>query len=155
MSRFAAMEPQQQQARPFGLMLLTGLSFGIAVWNLMLAGQTAFAIKMKLDPTYLPQGLDPAVVVAMHALPLWFYVFVIAMALIKAPLLLVAAWGYYGFKRLGRICATAYAVVSLAESGITLLAFPQHIGAHSLIGALFAVFTLLAVHGPFKALLVR
>lgn len=137
-------------------MLLTGLSFGIAMWNLMLIGQSVVGIKMKLDPTYLPQGMDPGMVVGIHALPLWFLAFSIGAAAIKAPLLLVAAWGYYNFKRVaGRWCATAYGVVSLSESAITALAFPHYVGTQMLLAALFAIFTLLAVHGPFKSLLVR
>lgn len=137
-------------------MLMTGLNFGFGVWNLLTAGQLSFAVRMKLDPSYLPAGLDPGIVVAMHALPLWFFVFVIVAAVIKAVLLFTSAWGYYNFKRVaGRHAGSAYAVLSLVESAVPLLFFDYGFTMNSVVGVLYAVFTLLAVNGPFKPLLTR
>jgi hypothetical protein len=148
-------EPQQQP-RPFGLMLMIGLNFGFGVWNLLTAGQLSFAVKMKLDPSYLPQGLDPGIVVAMHALPLWFYLFVIGASVAKAALLFTSAWGYYNLRRVaGRYVGSGYAVLSLVESAVPLLFLSYGFSANSAVGALYAIFTLLAVNGPFKALLTR
>jgi hypothetical protein len=150
-----AAEPQQQQ-RPFGLLLMTGLNFGFGVWNLIAAGQLFFGLKMKLDPTYLPAGLDPGIVVAMHALPLWFYYFVITTSIVKSALLFTSAWGFFNYKRVaGRHCANAYAVLSLAESAVPVLFLSYGLTGSSVIGGLYALFTLLAVNGPFKALLTR
>jgi hypothetical protein len=135
---------------------MTGLNFGFGVWNLLTAGQLVFAVKMKLDPSYLPQGLDPGIVVAMQALPLWFYVFVIAASVVKAGLLFTSAWGYYNFRRVtGRYVGCAYAALSLFESAVPLVALSYGITGSAVVGALYAVFTLLAVNGPFKSLLTR
>lgn len=147
---------ETQQPRPFGLMLMTGLNIGFGVWNLLTAGQLSFAVKIKLDPTYLPAGIDPGIVVAMQALPLWFYFFVIATSVIKAGLLFTSAWGYYNFRRVtGRYVGCAYAALSLFESAVPLVALDYGVTMSTLIGALYAIFTLLAVNGPFKPLLTR
>jgi hypothetical protein len=137
-------------------MLMIGLNFGIGLWNLLTAGQLVFALKMKLDPSYLATGIDPGVVVGLQALPLWFVAFVFVTSLIKAPLLFVSAWGYFNGKRVsGRYCGNAYATVSLVESAVPVVALGHGLTGGSIIGILYAFFTLLAVNGPFKPMLVR
>lgn len=144
-----------QQSRPFGLMLLIGLSFGVGVWNLLGLQQLALALKIKSDPSFLPAGLDPGIYVGLQALPTWFIVFSIVTFVIKAALLFTAAYGYYTFRRIGRYAGSAYAIVSLVESGVALVALDYAFTLNTLVGALFAIFTLLAVNGPFKPLLTR
>ena len=145
----------EEQPRPFGLLLLTGLSFGVAIWNLMAGGQTAVAhFYLKQHPTTEP-GIDVAVLHSQWALPSWVVVFLLASSVVNAALLFVAAWGYFNFRRVtGRLVGTAYGVLSLAESGVMIATFGFQ-GLPTIIGMLFAVFTLLAVNGPFKPLLVR
>jgi hypothetical protein len=142
---------QELPPRPFGLVLLTGLSFGIAVWNLLAAGQI-FVVLVTGGAT---PGITAAVLHSLMALPRWAPPFLVVAGALKAGLLFVAAWGYFNFRRLGRIAGSAYAAVSLAESAIVALALDYPVGLTSLIGILFALFTLLAVNGPFRALLRR
>jgi hypothetical protein len=141
--------------RPFGLLLLTGLSFGIAVLNLFVAGQLVVAERMKGGvPT--DTGFDVAVLHSLWALPSWAVGFLIGTAVVKSVLLFVAAWGYFRFKRVaGRYVGSAYAVVSLVESAVMALGLDYPITPGTLIGVLFALFTLAFVNGPYKALLVR
>jgi hypothetical protein len=147
---------EQQPSRPFGLLLMIGLNLGFGVISIVAAGQLTMGLRMKLDPTFLPEGLDPGIVVGLQALPLWFLVFVIAMSLIKAPLLLVSGWGYFQFRRIaGRWVGNAYAVVSLVDSAVAIVGLPYPIAGGTVIGILYPVFTLLAINGPYKALLTR
>jgi hypothetical protein len=144
-----------QPARPFGLVLLTALSFGFGVLGLFMAGQLYVGLQAKLDPTYLPGGMDAAILVSFRALPVWFLGFLLGASLVKAPLLLAAGWGYWNFRRLGRWLGNTYAVVSLADSVVAIVGLPFPVGPNTIIGLLFPVFTLLAVNGPFRALLTR
>ena len=142
---------QELPPRPFGLVLLTGLSFGIAVWTLLAAGQM---LVVEATGGQTP-GVSVAVLHSLMALPAWVRVFFVVTGLVKGLLLFVAAWGYFNFRRLGRIAGSSYAVVSLAESLFVAVALDFPVGLSSVIGALFAVFTLLAVNGPFRSLLTR
>ena len=142
---------QEQPPRPFGLVLLTGLTFGVAIWNLLALVQ----FSAYLATAGQGSGISVAVEHSLMALPPWMLWFLIAGCILKAPLLFLAAWGYFNFKRIGRIAGIVYAVYSIAESAVPIVALDYPIGVTTIIGALFAVFTLLAVNGPFRPLLIR
>lgn len=149
------MDTQQPPGRPFGLLLLTGLSFGIALLNVFFAGQLIIAERLKGG---VPEntGFDVAVLHSLWALPMWAVVVLIGFAALKCVLLLLAAWGYFHFKRVaGRYGGTAYGVTSLVESLIMAFGLSYPITMGTVIGSLFAVFTILSVNGPYKSLLVR
>jgi hypothetical protein len=141
--------------RPFGLLLLTGLSFGLGILNLMFAGQLTVAERMR-GGVPADAGFEVAILHSLWALPRWATVSLIAFAVAKAALLLTASWGYFQFKRVaGRYAGSAYAVLSIVESAVMAAGLDYPVTMGSLIGLLFAVFTLLFVNGPYRTLLTR
>jgi len=142
---------QEQPSRPFSLNVLTGLTFGVAIWNLLAMVQfIAFIVTRGRG-----SGLSVAIQHSLMSLPGWTMYFLIAGCVIKAPLLFLAAWGYFNFKRLGRWAGNAYAGFSLAESAVIAFGLDYPVGLTTVVGILFAAFTLAAVNGPFRPLLTR
>ena len=140
--------------RPFGLTLLAALSVGFGIYNLAMVAQLALALRMKLDPSTTP-GFDPGVVVGLMALPLWFVEMALATSVLKAALLIATGWALFTAKKLGRVTGTAYGVLSIAETVLTVVALPYGISGGTIISVLFPIFMLLAVNTMFKPQLTQ
>lgn len=139
----------QEPERPLGLGILAVVSFAAALWNI----QAAVPLIL-LVTGHLRMPDEPGMAAGYFALPDWFRYFLLVTAFAKAAFLVAAAVGYFARKRLGRLAGSAYAVVSLVESGIAASVF--HVfGRESIIAVLFAVFTLLAVNTMYKDALTR
>jgi hypothetical protein len=143
----------EQPPRPFGLVLMTGLNTAFGLYNLAAAVQFGFALAVKLG--YAAGGLEAHVYTAFLALPTWFVAFELGASLVKAPLLLISGWGYYNNRRYGRRVGNLYAVASIAESVVPVIALPYGVSGGTFIGILYPVFTLLAVNTMFKPMLTR
>jgi hypothetical protein len=139
----------QEPERPLGLGILAVVSFAAALWNLQAAVPLILLVTGHLR---MPE--QPGMAAGYFALPEWFRYFLLVAAIAKAALLLTAAVCYFARKRLGRLCGSGYAVLSIVESAIAAALFGV-LGRESIIAVLFAVFTLIAVNTKYKSVLTR
>ncbi len=145
----------QQPERPLGLSILGVVNFGLGLLNALSAMYLVIAILAKRGIRALPPGMDPAVAQAYLELPLWFMELLVVAAVVKIVLLVWSGVGYFQLRRAARVVGSAYALVSLAESGVALAALPYGLTREAIIGCLYALFTLLAVNTMYKLHLVR
>jgi hypothetical protein len=139
----------QEPERPLGLGILGVVSFAAAMWNL----QSAVPLIL-LVTGHLRMPEQPGMAAGYFALPEWFRYFLLVAAIVKAALLIAAAIGYFMRKRLGRWAGSGYAVLSIVESA-TAASVVGVFGRESLIGVLFAVYTLIAVNTMYRDVLRR
>ena len=145
----------QQPERPLGLSVLAVVNFGIGLMNALSAMYLVFAYLAKTGSMAMPGGMDPNIAQAYLELPLWFIELLIVTSVVKVGLLFTSGVGYFLSRRWGRYLGSAYAVVSLAESAVALAALPYGLTREAVIGCLYAVYTLLAVNGMYRAHLSR
>src|SRR5262245_22294646 len=129
-----------QEPRPLGLSILGVVNIGLGLLNALSAMYLVLAILAKQGTIALPAGLDPAVAQAYLELPTWFMELLVATAVAKLVCLLWSGVGYFQLKRIARTVGSAYAILSLAESGVALAALPYGLTRESVIGCLYAVY---------------
>jgi hypothetical protein len=134
--------------RPLGLSFLAVLSFGLALFNVFSAVNLVLLVLGKLT---LPS--EPGMLAAYHALAPWLRSFLLVASIAKAALLVGAGVAYFARRRAGRLLGSAYGVLSIAESVLVASLYGVH--GDSVVGVLFAAYTLVAVNTMFKAHLTR
>ena len=139
----------EEPERPLGLGILAVLSFGAALWNIQSAVMLVLLVIGKLN---MPE--QQAMVAAYQALPEWFRWFLLVVAIAKAILLIGAGIAYFARRRIGRSAGTTYAILSIGESIVATAVF-GNFGRDTIIGVLFAVYTLAAVNGIYRTHLKR
>lgn len=92
---------------------------------------------------------------AMDDLGAGFWMFLIAMSLVSALLLLLSGIGYLQQKKfLGRTMGNAYAVLGVAGTAISAMQTPEALGGgfnlSTILGLIYPVLTLIFINGTFK-----
>lgn len=139
--------------RPLGLSILAIVSLSFGLYNLLSAVYLTLALLGRLELMAPMAGLDPEIASAYAAIPTGYLGFLLATSGLKSGLLIASGIGYLQLKRFGRLLGTAYAIVSITES--VIVAVPFGVTRDSVIGALFAIYTLVAVNTMWKNQLTR
>ena len=145
----ATFRRMQQPERPLGLGILAVASLSPAMWNVYAAVMLFLLVTGRM---HMPE--QPEMSAAYEAIPVWLRWFLLVSAVAKASLLVVAGVGYFGRRRFGRLAGSAYAVLSIAESIVAVIVYGG-VGRDSVIGVLFAGYTLLAVNSMYREQLTR
>jgi hypothetical protein len=137
--------------RPGALTALAVINFILSAFGVATVISCLFALKARFDPGSLPAEVDKDYVAMLAALPLWTIYTLLVAAVLKTGLWIASGVGYLQLRKvLGWGLGNAYAVVSLAETGIVLAGLPYGFQSRMAIAMLYPLITLLLLNRTFK-----